>query len=76
MSDSRFTFSGPPTLGSQEPFNALLQAVAEEQELEQGRSTPCPQRSQTQTRLYQAEDEELKEREKRAVKSPEKAKAE
>ena len=59
----QFTFSIP---GPQpkEAFDELMDVLGEEEGI-----TTRPQRSRTETRLYQAEEEEKKEKEKRAVKN-------
>ena len=68
MSNPHFNFSisGPQ---SKETIDDLMDLM--EEETINAEMTTRPQRSQIQTRLYQAEEEEKREREKRAVKNVE-----
>lgn len=76
LANPRFDFEGPHALSSQEPiFDLIAAAVAPDEDSDED-PEPRPQRCRTQTHLYQAEEEVMREREKRAVKGDDKSKTE
>ena len=71
MENPQFTFKGPQSEGCvpREPFDDLIEAMSEDSE--DPEVEPRPQRSRTKTLLYQAEEEDKIEKEKRLTQSNE-----